>query len=339
MFSQGQYVKITHYLQVQSAIGVGRDVFAWPVSVFAGAGFGVPCRRASWGWSGVAGVSQQRFIDEKSFRMKVSRTLPPILVLGCLVLFLNAVQASWAQSSPASPTSATLNVSSNQVPAGTAVTLTAAVVSGATPVTAGQVVFCNSNAVHCEDAAILGSAWLTKSGTATVHKLLGLGTHNVQAVFKGTNSYAASTSASVAVGVTGSPLPTTTTISAAGATGNYTLTATVTAGNIVSPTGSVSFLDASNGNYQLASAAMGMPSLAFSFAGTLGPVADSSNRVIALGDFNNDGYPDYVIATLGSSSTATIMTGNGDGTFTKGASYAVGAYPQGVVVADFQWRR
>ena len=335
MFSQGQYVKITHYLQVQSAIGVGRDVFAWPVSVFAGAGFGVPCRRASWGWSGVAGVSQQRFIDEKSFRMKVSRTLPPILVLGCLVLFLNAVQASWAQSSPASPTSATLNVSSNQVPAGTAVTLTAAVVSGATPVTAGQVVFCNSNAVHCEDAAILGSAWLTKSGTATVHKLLGLGTHNVQAVFKGTNSYAASTSASVAVGVTGSPLPTTTTISAAGATGNYTLTATVTAGNIVSPTGSVSFLDASNGNYQLASAAMGVPSLAFSFAGTLGPVADSSNRVIALGDFNNDGYPDYVIATLGSSSTATIMTGNGDGTFTKGASYAVGAYPQGVVVADF----
>jgi hypothetical protein len=267
--------------------------------------------------------------------MKLSRILPPILALGCLVLFAGAVQASWAQTSPANPTTVTLSVSSNPATPGTQVTLTAVVVSGAAPVTAGQVVFCNPNAVHCEDAAILGSAWLTKSGTAKIYKVLGLGTYNVQAVFKGTNAYAASTSAPVAVAVTGAPLATATTISAAGATGNYALTATITTGSIVVPTGSVSFLDASNGNYELASAVLGAPGLAFSYASTLGPVADLSNRVIAVGDFNNDGYPDYVIATLGSSSTATIMTGNGDGTFTKGASYAVGAYPQGVVVADF----
>ena len=85
---------------------------------------GVPRRRFPWDASGVAEGSQQRFIDEKSFRMKLSRILPPILVLGCLVLFLGAVQASWAQSSPANPTTATLSVSSNPEPAGTPVTLT-----------------------------------------------------------------------------------------------------------------------------------------------------------------------------------------------------------------------
>jgi hypothetical protein len=126
------------------------------------------------------------------------------------------------------------------------------------------VVSCNPAAVHCEDPAIIGSAWITKSGTATIHKVFGLGTHNVQAVFKGTNSYSASVSAPVAVTVTGPPLPTTTTIGAAENPGNYFLTATVTTSNVLAPTGSVSFQDASNGDYQLASAALGTPTVALS---------------------------------------------------------------------------
>src|SRR5208283_2901730 len=54
-----------------------------------------------------------------------------------------------------------------------------------------------------------------------------------------------------------------------------------------------------------------------------------------VGDFNNDGNLDYVIANLGNAATATIMLANGDGTFTAGATYSAGASPQAAVVADF----
>jgi hypothetical protein len=248
-----------------------------------------------------------------------------------MVLVLSAVPAAWAQSGA---TIATLNVSSNNASTGTAVTLTASVVSGTTPVTAGQVLFCKAGALHCEDSAIIGSAWMTKSGTATIHKVFSLGTHNIQAVFKGTNSYAASTSAATVINVTGSPVATTATISATGTTGNYTLTGTVATGSAVVPTGSVSFLDASNGNSLLASAALGAPLLTSSYANSAGPAATSFNQTIATGDFNNDGKLDYVVASMNSSATATIMLGNGDGTFTAGATYSAGDYPDGAVVAD-----
>ena len=267
--------------------------------------------------------------------MSGSRVFRASLILLGLAFILSAGPAGWAQSSPASPTAATLNASSNNVPAGTAVTLTASVVSGATPVTAGLVVFCNTSAAYCEDSAIVGSAWLTKSGTATIHKVFGLGTHNVQAVFKGTRLYATSTSAAEAVTVTGSGLPTTTTISSAGTPGSYVLTATVTTTNAIAPTGSVSFLNGSDGNYQLASATLGTASLTSGFAGTPGPAAVSFNQAIAAGDFKNNGILDYVISSLTGSATATIMLGNGDGTFSVGASYPSGASPESVVVADF----
>ena len=243
--------------------------------------------------------------------------------------FLSVVPAAWAQSA----TNTTLNVSSNNVSTGTAVTLTASVASGGTPVTAGLVVFCNASATHCEDSAIFGSAWMTRSGTATIHKTFGLGTHNVQAVFKGTNSYAASTSATEAVTVTGSALPTTTTISASGAPGSTVLTATVTSSSAVSPTGSVSFLETTNGNYQLASVGLAAAVVTTGFNSTSGP-ASSSNQAIAVGDFNNDGKLDYVVASLKSPATATIMLGNGDGTFTAGATSPVALSGSGSRGAD-----
>jgi hypothetical protein len=253
-------------------------------------------------------------------------------LLGVALAVLGTATGAWAQSSA---TITTLNVSSNNVFAGTSVALAASVVSGGTPVGAGLVMFCNSSAVHCSGSAVIGSAWMTKSGTASIHVTFGLGSHPIQAVFEGTNAYAASTSAATVVTVTGPPLATTTTINATGTSGSYTLTGTVTTGSAVAPTGTISFLDASNSNYLLTSAALAAPLLTSSYVTTSGPAGVSMNQTIAAGDFNNDGKLDFVMASQGSSATATIMLGNGDGTFTKGMSYAVGAWPTAAVVADF----
>jgi hypothetical protein len=228
----------------------------------------------------------------------------------------------------------------------TAVTLTATVTSTTPGTITGQVLFCNASATYCEDSAIIGSAWMITSGTAlgtaTIHKTFGPGTYSIQAVFKGTNSYAPSTSAETTLTVSSGPLPTTTTISATGAAGNYALSASVWAGGTATPTGSVSFQDATS-NSSLASALLssGVQTSGFAFANTSGPATSSFNQAIVVGDFNNDGNLDYVVASLNSSATATIMLGNGNGTFTAATeggqpySPSVGSYPEGAVVADF----
>ena len=247
------------------------------------------------------------------------------------ILLVIAVPCLWAKSS----TTTLLNVSSNVVASGTPVTLTATVSSGGTPLSAGLVVFCNASAVYCEDSAIIGSVWMTKSGTAVLHQTFGPGPHHIAAQFKGTASFAASVSSATVVTVTSTPQPTNTTISSTGSAGNYVLTATVTSSAPPAPTGSVSFLDATNGNFQLASAPLGTAQVTSSFVSTAGSLAVTQNQAIAVGDFNNDGNLDYVIANLAGASTATVMLGKGDGTFTKGASYSAGASPEGAVVADF----
>ena len=165
------------------------------------------------------------------------------------------------------PTTTSLAVSSGggavtSVTSGSVVTLTATVVSGSAVVPTGQVNFCDASATYCTDIHLLGTAQLTSAGTAVLEFRPAIGSHSYKAVFVGTVSAAGSSSSTSALTVTGK-YPTETTIAQSGIPGNYTLTATVAGSGPASPTGEVSFLDTSNGNFVLGMAALvaGMPVL------------------------------------------------------------------------------
>jgi hypothetical protein len=228
-------------------------------------------------------------------------------------------------------TSTTLSVTSGgstvtSVTPGTAVLLSAHVSAGTTPVTAGQVNFCDASAPHCTDIHILGSAALNSSGTATFKFVPGAGAHMYQAQFVegGLGLASASNVASLRVG----PAPRavysdTAAISLDGFPGEYSLTATVVGyGGPASPTGTVSFVDTSFGNNVLASSSLGTGIPGIGFLESLSPSfgAYPNNEVTA--DFNGDGIPDLAILSTnnpyGGPYTVAVFLGKGDGTFRAG---------------------
>jgi hypothetical protein len=201
------------------------------------------------------------------------------------------------------------------VDSGCVVTLTATVNSGSAAVTIGQVNFCDASATYCTDIHLLGTEQLTSAGTAVLKFILGIGSHSYKAVFLGSTSNATSTSSDPALTVTASvKYSTTTTIAQSGSAGNYTLTATVAgSGGLVSPTGTVSFLDTNNGNAVLGTAPLSTGTTGLSFLNS--PISETSSAYVAVGDFNGDGIPDLAVA--GTYCTMTILLGNGNGTFTQ----------------------
>lgn len=221
------------------------------------------------------------------------------------------------------------------ISSGSVVTLTATVTAGSTPVTTGQVAFCDAGATYCTDIHILGTAELTTAGTASIKFIPGLGVHRYKAVFANTNSYATSSSSESTLSVTGL-YPTATSISSSGGPGNYTLTATVTTAGSLSPSETVSFLDTTNANYSLGTGELGAQTAGLNFLNSSMPATGSSPRGAAVGDFNNDGIPDLAIPNGTYSAPITILLGKGDGTFTS-STLSTGTSDAfcRIVVADF----
>ena len=246
------------------------------------------------------------------------------------------------------PTTTTLAVSSAGFPVslvslGSVVTLTAQVSAGATPVTAGQVNFCDAAYASCTDIHLLGTAQLTQSGTAQVKLRPGMGSHKYQAFFLGTYSNPASYSSAVLLAVgpaAGTPFQTATTITQTGVVGNYTLTAKVTgAGGTSSPSGTVSFLDTTNANSVVGTAALTPGTSGLTWPAPQPLPLGFAPQSIAVGDFNGDGIPDLAMVNL-TDNTVVIFQGNGDGTFTTlPATLAIdpapGSYNKGILVSDF----
>lgn len=279
-----------------------------------------------------------------------------ILVIAAIATSGGAGQA-WAQ--PAATTT-TLAVASGgsavtTLTSGSVVTLTATVLAGTTPVTVGQVNFCNAAATHCTDINVLATAQITSAGTAVFKFRPGVGSHTYKAVFLGTpngaKSYAGSSSGTAALIVTG-PYKSSTALSGPGnfeATefglgvyySPYTLTVTVLGPTSTALTGTVSILDASNGNAVLGTASLGA-STGFNYA-----VYSTSETVYptccaVAGDFNGDGIPDVAVAVLqvpGNwpySGAVAMLLGDGTGNFNPvAASTQAGNNPVYIVASDF----
>lgn len=246
--------------------------------------------------------------------------------LAILAGSLFVLPVSQALAYAITPTLTTLTVTSGGGAATTVatpsiVTLTAATTTNGSTVTRGVVKFCYAAQVSCTGAALLGSAQLTAAGTAAMSFRPAVGSHSYIAVFMGTANDQASTSAANTLTVTQgtAPLaPTSTAISLSGTPGDYTLSGAVIGDGVTAPTGTLNFIDLTNGNSILASPALSNPTQGPGFL-TIPASTDFKNAApLATGDFNGDGIPD-LIATL-ADGTLVCQKGNGDGSFTTTAT-------------------
>ena len=234
----------------------------------------------------------------------------------------------------ATPTTTTLAVGpSNNVATGTTVTLTATV-TNPSPVTTGLVLFCNATAPHCsQGVGLYGTASLTTSGTAILRMRFGAGVANIQAQFVATSANAASASLTNSVAVTALPsYASVTSLGKTGVMGNYTLTGTVGGLGLNLVSGTVSFLDTTNGNANIGSAVLGSNS-----TGWAAPVPYATGNAptgSTVGDLNRDGILDLAECDY-YDGTVSVFLGNGDGTFGARTSYAVGVNPYQVLAGDF----
>jgi hypothetical protein len=194
------------------------------------------------------------------------------------------------------------------------------------------VLFCNAAAAYCGDLNILGQAQLTANGTASLNLILPVGPHQIRAQFHGTKSYAASSSPTEKLIVSGQN-PTTTEISSVQSLGSYALTGTVTGFGAPSLTGAIAFKDGANHKLPLATVSVGSPALVFTPL-TTSTDSDTNPFPGAVGDFNRDGKLDQIVSEY-YNSKVFVLLGNGDGTFVEGPSIPVGSYPDVIAIGDF----
>jgi hypothetical protein len=245
---------------------------------------------------------------------------------------------AWATAAPAITTLSVTSGGSAVTTAapGSVVTLTATVMAGSTPVTPGQVNFCDATARFCTDIHLLGTAQLTANGTATLKFRPGVGSHSYKAVLAEPAGPGPSASTASSLTVTASQgtgqLATTTYLEASGVPNIFSLTATVPGNGKTLPTGMVSCVDASNGNAVLGTAALTSETGGgFADSSLLSVASQNTGNTVLTADLNGDGIPDLVMLE---EDNLSVLLGNGDGTFTAAPSPSTDL-PGAIAVGDF----
>ena len=265
--------------------------------------------------------------------MNPSRTACAVASL--LVSLLCLVNSSQAQS----PTVTTLSLGSSTVTTGSAVKINATVTVAGVPVHPGSVSFCDATAPHCEDAALLGQAQLTASGTASVSLRLGIGTHSIKAVFVGAphGTPATAPSSSVAKTLVVQPdgkLPSVTILNSTGSPGAYKLTGTVASFGTPPINGSLTFTDQTDGSTNLGTVSLNGAAASLLFASAPSAPAGVLPVQSAIADFNGDGILDMAVANNDGDSV-TILLGKGDGSFTVKKTIPLQGNVDAIATADF----
>jgi hypothetical protein len=192
------------------------------------------------------------------------------------------------------------------------------------------------NLVFSVDGTSASTVALGDTGEADyITSSLAAGPHTILANYAGSIAYTASSDSQTET--ISQPLASTTTsIAQSGSPGNYTLTATVAGSGTLTaaPTGTVSFLDTSNGNAVVATATLNAStSGALTWTNTQTPATEPAPQSIVVGDFNGDGIPDIA---AGSNGYVSILIGNGDGTFKAANNLATYGDNQYMATAAFE---
>ncbi len=226
---------------------------------------------------------------------------------------------------------------------GTPITLTATVTAGGSAGSPGTVLFCDTTiSASCSGTAILGTAQLTGSGTASLVVRPGIGAHSLQAIFPGTNLLASGKSAPSALTITGQ-YPTTITLRVQQSGSSITATphlAAVAPRSARNLSGYYDIKDEANNTLFRYSFTVGdstsptdiTPGL---FHVSASPLTVGNKPFSATAtDANHDGISDLIVANS-SDNNVGVLLGNGDGTFQTQATYATGAGAFAVKTGDF----
>ena len=222
-------------------------------------------------------------------------------------------------------------------PAGIRVSLAAYVTANGAPFHDGIVVFCNADAAHCEDSAILGSRRLVPGGWAILRQRFGPGTYHIRAEFQGQPRDGRAPSSSPVETLISRGKAATATGSVAGGrvNGTYIFHTQVIAYGEGPLGGTILFKDSINGATPvvLGSAVLTATNATVGLTATPASNTGSAPSTFAVADFDRDGISDLVTANT-RENTLSILHGNPDATFTERSTIAVPVPPTLVTTGD-----
>jgi Bacterial Ig-like domain (group 3)/FG-GAP-like repeat len=226
------------------------------------------------------------------------------------------------------PSTTTLSLTPSTPTAGQVVTLTATVQSGATNISPGVVTFYDGTLAIAQAQLI--------SGAASRKTILGIGSHSLRVVFSPTTTYSGSASAVQSMTVAGSgSYGSATTISSSGTVGDYTLTATVTDFGRTVPSGTVSFIDSTDGGRLVGQQDLDPASIASAvLEQTPVPFSGEPYAAPSYADFNGDGIKDIALP-MANGSEITVFLGKADGTFNAPAVIVVPGSAESLTTGDW----